>query len=435
MVGQGNQGMSDGTLSRPLDSPGTPSIPDLKADRWGAFPLAIMIMGLLGYLFAVRLPSLGSDVRLYAAFGDYFNSYGSLPAADTVVGSDSFASTYADFPALSLRVYQALALFGEEPNRFVWAAYFLVPLTIVMALVSVHGRRIGLNRLTARTLALVGMLMGIWTARFYEDKAHFLWLPLLVFLLAAVSPMAAAITTGVFSGWTGLLPLGPLLSATRQSRRRVLLFVVSTLSALIVLLAAGTASIGLLQNRAAREDGETFWFGFWRYLPIVDQSQFRLGFAVAMSIVALLAFQRRWLSLPAAFSASAFFFVTASSSFQHTRIWMLLPLAVFLLPTVRWQVGYLAVLAAWSCIPLIDFLGYGYFFAGAGLNSNQVTLLAIFTNVPVIFFFGSFVFSVYRGFRLQLGGVAGLFEPNTFSVTQKREYDGRAAAIPPPLGG
>jgi hypothetical protein len=394
------------------------------------FPGLLAVLGVVGYLFAVRLPSLGSNVRLYTAFGDFVNHQGHLPLPGSVTGSDSFVSSYADFPALSMRIYQMLSLAGPTPNRFIWAAYLLLPLTVVMVGLAVKGKRLGLSVAAARTFALVGMLMGIWTARFYEDKAHFLWLPILVFLFASTRPLLGAITAGVFAGWTGLVPLTPLLVSIRRSRQRIGLFVTAVLAMILVAFSAASMSFTLLENRAARESGETFWFGFWRYLPAIDNTSARITLALLASALAAFAFQRKWLSFPAAFSSSAFFIVTASSSFQHTRIWMLLPLAVFLLPSTRWQVSYLIALLAWSCVPLTDFLGYGYFFAGSGLSAIQDLGLAIFTNTPVFFFYGAFVFAVWRGKRLALNSAESIFEPNAQSV--KRLSDVSVPVFEPP---
>lgn len=352
----------------------------------------------LGYAFAVRLPSVGSDVRLYTAFADFFNQHGALPRAGEVVGADQFASTYADFPALSLRVYQLLALFGPAPHSLVWAAYLLIPLTIVLMVVGCHGARIGLTPTTARTLAVVGLFMGILCARFYEDKAFLLWLPLAIFLLASVSTLASAAATGLFAGWTGLVPFGPLLAAWQEGTGRLKRFLVTLAVAASVALSAGTASFTLLSNRQARESGSTFWFGFWSFLPALDTTGFRLGFALMASAIIFVAFQRRWLTFPAAFSASAFIVMTSSNSFQHTRIMMLLPLAVFLISGTRWRVTYLIALLGWACVPLIDFFGYGYIFAGVGLSDAQQLFLALYTNIPVVIFYALTMFAVAHGF-------------------------------------
>jgi hypothetical protein len=403
-----------------------------QSTKW-IFTTTLISLALLGYVFAVRFPSLGTNVRLYAAFADFFNTTGGLPQTGMTVGQDNFASYYADFPGLSLRVYSVLALFGASPNRFVWAAYYLIPLTVVLTAISLKGHRIGLSLVTARTLALVSLFMGICTARFYEDKAFLLWVPLLAFLLASLSPFMGAVATGIFAGWTGLLPLGPLLAAFRRQTRKVLLIITCAISALVVALAAGPATITLLNNRATREAGATFWFGFWRYLPFLDTTPIRTAIALAMGIVAVVAFQRRWISFPAAFSASAFFVISSSNSFQHSRIMMLLPLAVFLLPTVKWQIGYLWSIAVWSFVPLLDFFGYGYFFAGAGLSGQQDTLLAVYTNAPVFFFYAAFAFAIVRGIRDVAPSTANIFEPNALaggppasSTNQKQFTSGHA---------
>jgi hypothetical protein len=265
-------------------------------------------------------------------------------------------------------------------------------------IVGCQGPRIGLNRTSARTLAVVGLSMGIMCARFYEDKAFLLWLPLVVFLLASVSSTASAVATGVFAGWTGLVPLGPFLAAWQDHRGRGKRFALSIVSAMVVSLAAGMASLTLLSNRQAREAGATFWFGFWRYIPTLDSSTMRLVFMLGASALIFVAFQRRWLTFPAAFSASAFIVMTSSNSFQHTRIMMLLPLAVFLISGTRWRVTYLIALLGWACVPLIDFFGYGYIFAGVGLSEAQQLFLALYTNIPVVIFYALTVFAVAHGF-------------------------------------
>jgi hypothetical protein len=376
------------------------------------FAVLFVFLGVLGYAFAVRLPSLGHNFLIYTSFGSFVNANGRLPSDSDLVSVDRIPGYYADFPALSLRIYQALSLVGEEPNRFLWAAYFLLPLVLVLLATALRGPSIGLSPASARALALVGLAVGTWTARFFEDKAHFLWIPLLAFLLMSVRPWLSAAVVGLFTGWTGLLPLGPLYPAIRAQGNRIVLFGIAALAAALALLAAGTWSIDLLQNRAARETGETFWFGFWQYLPFLDNSPTRTAFGLLASAFALLAYQRRWVSFPAAVSASTVFVVTASNSFQHTRIWMLLPLVVFLMPSVRSQVWYLLGLFLWSCIPLIDFAGYGYVFAGSGITPTQYALVVIFTNVPVFFAYAAFVFAVVRGIRLKLPPSCGPFQPS-----------------------
>lgn len=382
------------------------------------FTALLISLGVIGYAFAVRLPSLGHNFLIYTSFGNFVNTNGRLPADTDLVSSDAIPGYYADFPAVSLRIYQLLMLSGEAPNRFIWAAYFLIPLVAVLVYTALRGTRIGLSPASARALALTGLAMGTWTARFFEDKAHFLWVPLLAFLLISVVPWLSAIVIGLFSGWTGLLPFGPFYAAIRARKYKVLLFALAAIAAIISVLAAGTASVELLQNRASRETGSTFWFGYWQYLPLLDNSPTRTAFGLLASAFALIAFQRRWLSLPAAVAASAIFIVTSSNSFQHTRIWMLLPLVVFLLPSVRSQLWYLLALFAWSCIPLIDFLGYGYIFSGVGITPTQNLLIVIFTNVPVLFAYGAFVFAVIRGIRLHLPHPTDPFMPNAQSVSR-----------------
>lgn len=372
----------------------------------------MILLGIIGYTFAVRLPSLGHNFLIYTSFGNFVNTNGRLPESTELVSSDAIPGFYADFPAVSLRIYQLLSLSGESPNRFVWAAYFILPLLGVLIATALRGNRIGLSVSSARALALTGLAMGTWTARFYEDKAHFLWVPLLAFLLMSVAPWLSAIVIGLFSGWTGLLPFGPFYAAIREGRNKVLLFSLAAVAAILSVLAAGTASVELLQNRAARESGGTFWFGFWQYVPLLDNSPTRTAFGLLASAFALFAFQRRWLSLPAAVSASAIFIVTSSNSFQHTRIWMLLPLVVFLMPSVRSQLWYLLALFFWSCIPLVDFLGYGYVFAGIDITPTQNLLVVIFTNTPVLFANVAFVLAVLRGIRLHLPDRSDAFQPN-----------------------
>jgi len=289
---------------------------------------------------------------------------------------------------------------GEVPNRFVWAAYFILPLTIVLAVTAAQGPRLGLELPVARALAVTGLVAGVIVARFYEDKAFLLWLPLIVFLLASTAPYVYAVAIGFLGGWTGLLPLAPLYAAIRQSKRKSLLFALSLFSSAASLLFAGSLVFTLVQNRLERESGSTFWFGFWRYLPSLDHSSFRTFVAIAACLVALVAFQRRWLSLPAAVGASMVISLSASSNFQHTRIWMVLPLVVFLLPSVRSQLWFLFGLLAWSLIPLIDFLGLGYVFAGVGISPAQELFLVIFTNGPVFLTYGLFVAAIIRGIRL-----------------------------------
>lgn len=382
------------------------------------FTAIFLGLGLLAYAFAVRLPSLGHNFLIYTSFGHFVNTNGRLPTETELISSDAIPGFYADFPAVSLRIYQLLMLSGETPNRFIWAAYFLIPLIAVLCATALRGNRIGLSTATARGLALTGLMVGTWTARFFEDKAHFLWVPLLAFLLMSAVPWLAAIVIGVFSGWTGLLPFGPFYAAIRARKHKVLLFALAAIAAIVSLLAAGAWSFDLIQNRAARESGSTFWFGYWQYLPFLDNAPTRTAFGIIASAFALLAFQRRWISLPAAVAASALFIVTSSNSFQHTRIWMLLPLVVFLLPSVRSQLWYLMALVLWSCVPLIDFLGYGYVFSGVDITQTQHLLIVIFTNVPVVFAYGAFVFAVVRGVRLHLPSPADPFLPNTETISR-----------------
>ena len=104
------------------------------------FTLLLAGLGIFGYFYAVRLPSVGFNVHLYSAFGTYFNATGSLPVEGQSIGSEPFLASYVDFPAISLQIYRLLALTGEEPNRFVWAAYYVVPVVLAaMALARLGG--------------------------------------------------------------------------------------------------------------------------------------------------------------------------------------------------------------------------------------------------------------------------------------------------------
>lgn len=94
------------------------------------FTLLLAGLGVIGYTYAVRLPSVGFNVHLYSAFGSYVNATGSLPVAGQSIGSEPFLASYGDFPAISLQIYRLLTLTGEEPNRFVWAAYYIVPVIL-----------------------------------------------------------------------------------------------------------------------------------------------------------------------------------------------------------------------------------------------------------------------------------------------------------------
>jgi hypothetical protein len=356
-------------------------------DRWSDRTVAwfLVAMGFLGYAFAVRLPSVGFNARLYATFGAYVNEHGALPARDEDIGTEPFSGSYADFPALSLRVYQLLANFGEQPNRFVWAAYYLIPLTIACIALARWGGRIALPRSTARLCAATALLIGIWTARGYEDKAHFFWLPVAAILIASWSPLAGAATTGVFAGWTGLVPLAPLLVAMRRGQRRVALFLVTAVVALGCAFAFGAGTLTLLANRRSREAPSTFWFGFWQLLGPLDTASVRMAFAALMGILIAYMYFRGWLSFPAALVGSAISLLCASPSFGNVRYWMVLPLAVFLIRTPKWQSRFLIVVAVWSALPLADFTTQGsYFVVDDTMGPARFVFLLAYTNVPVL---------------------------------------------------
>lgn len=265
-------------------------MPSAISDR--AFSIGLALMGVAGYAIVVRLASVGFNAHLYAAFGDYVNVNGHLPPPGVTVGADQIAANYADFPGFSLRVYQLLALAGAEPNRFWWALWLVAPLTIVAIMFARYGDRTGLSKGAARATAVVALALGIVTARGFEDKAHFFWVPALAILAAGSRPWLAAVTVGVFTGWTGATALSPLLFLTRQPRHRLLLAGVVVISAVVVLFAAGPETLTLLGNRRDRESGATFQFGFWQLIPIADIAAVRIAFGLAMGLAAVIVYAR-----------------------------------------------------------------------------------------------------------------------------------------------
>lgn len=171
------------------------------------FSAILLLLGVGGYVFSVRLPSVGFNAHLYSAFGTYVNTTGGLPVEGQYIGSEPFAASYGDFPAINLIIYRLLAMSGEEPNRFVWASYFIFPVVIASIALARFGGRLGLPLATARLTALTSIFLGSLVARGYEDKGHFFWLIVAVMFAASVNPLMGAIWGGVLAGWTGLAPL------------------------------------------------------------------------------------------------------------------------------------------------------------------------------------------------------------------------------------
>ena len=380
------------------------------------FTLLLAGLGIFGYFYAVRLPSVGFNVHLYSAFGTYFNATGSLPVEGQSIGSEPFLASYGDFPAISLQIYRLLALTGEEPNRFVWAAYYVVPVVLAaMALARLGGVRLGLPASTARATAVVGIIMGSFVARGYEDKGHFFWLLVGVFLLASINPLLGAIGGGVLVGWTGLAPLLPFLTASRVSQhfsRRLVLFLITTGTAVVCAFAAGPASLTLLNNRRLREESGTFWWGFWQYLGPLDAPVLRVGICLLVAVAILFTYQRGWLSFPGALTLMAVVTIASSNSFGHVRFEMLLPLAVFLLRSSRAQLIYLMVLLVWSAVPLYDFFRYGSVFVDQSVSPSVHFLLAIYTNAPIFALLLMWLYFIPWRRLLVSRTRTSIFEPN-----------------------
>jgi hypothetical protein len=349
------------------------------------FAFLLAGLGFLGYGYAVRLPSVGFNIHIYSTFATYFNSTGALPVEGQSIGSERFAASYGDFPAISLQIYRMLVLTGEEPNRFVWAGYYIVPVVLAAMALARLGGRIGLPSSTARATAAVAIVMGSLVARGYEDKGHFFWLLVAVFLAASIKPIFGAISGGIAVGWTGLAPLMPFLTATRVSPRfskRLFLFLLSSLTAIVCVFAAGPASLTLLINRRQRESSGTFWWGFWQYLGPLDTPTVRVGISLLISVAILLTFQRGWLSLPAALTLMSVMTIASSNSFGHVRYEMLLPLAVFLLRSARAQLIYLMALLVWSSAALYEFR-YPGVFVDANVTPVLYMLRAVYINGPI----------------------------------------------------
>ena len=381
-----------------------------------AFALLLVGLSVIGYAYAVRLPSVGFNVHLYSAFGSYVNATGSLPVAGQSIGSEPFVASYGDFPAISLLIYRVLSLTGEAPNRFVWAAYYIVPVVLAaMALARMGGGRLGLPTSTARATAMVGIILGSFVARGYEDKGYFFWLLVAVFLATSINPLFGAIGGGVLVGWTGLVPLVPLLTASRVSHRfvrRLALFLVSVGTALICVFAAGPASLTLLNNRRMRESSGTFWWGFWQYLGPLDTPAFRVGITLLIAVAILFTYQRGWFSFPGALTLMAVVTVASSNSFGHVRFEMLLPLAVFLLRTSRAQLVYLMVLLAWSAVPLYDFFRYGSIFVDQDASPPMQMFVGVYTNAPIFVLLIMWLYAIpWRSLTVSRSR-RSIFEPN-----------------------
>jgi len=351
------------------------------------FSLIIVVLGFLGYVFAVRLPSLGYDLRIYSTFGTYVNQTGELPIQGQFIGVEPIAASYGDFPAMALNIYRVLSLSGAAPNKWVWAAYFLIPVVIAAWALSKWGFRLGLPTSTARATAIVAVAFGSWTTRGYEDKTYMFWLFIAAMFAIAANHRFGSLASGVFAGWTGLVPLAPFMTATRITHnraQRVVLFLITTLSALTLAVAAGPMSLTLLNNRRLRESGDTIFWGFWQYLPALDTPIIRFGLTAILSIATFILFQRGWLSFPAAFIFMAIAMVSSSNSFGYFRFYNLLPLAVFLFRTPPMQMFYLTFICVWAIFPYSDFLRSGSVFADQGLSSSSYSLVVLLTNLPLL---------------------------------------------------
>ena len=360
----------------------------------------IAITGLAAFFFVVRLPSLGWNVHLYTAFGDYVNSFGRLPSSGTRIGITAVEAHYADFPGLSLRIYQLLALAGETPNKYVWALYLLTPLVIASGAFVVWGQRTGLSQRVALLVGLNGVILGAITARGFEDKTYFFWLPALIFLTLGRFPLSSAGAVGAFTGWTGVTPLAPFLILLDRAKHKVRRFAFAIFIALLVAVSGGSHTLTLLSNRLERESTGTFWFGFWRFLPWVDNSPFRGLVALAISILALTAFRQGWVNLPGAFTVMAITTIASTASFGHVRYVMLMPFVVYLIRRPALQLWYLLLLTLWGLVPLLDFLRYGSYFADDQMSSLQLSLVVAYTNLPLLMVLVAFASNIPWKVRL-----------------------------------
>jgi hypothetical protein len=357
-------------------------MPRAISDR--AFSIGLAFMGIAGYVVVVRLASVGFNAHLYTAFGDYVNANGHLPPRGVTVGADQIAANYADFPGLSLRIYQLLALAGVEPNPFSWALWLVAPLTIVAILFAQYGDRTGLSKGTARATSVVALTLGIVTARGFEDKAHFFWVPALAILAAVSRPWLAAVSVGIFTGWTGATALSPLLFLTRQPRHRLLLAGIVVVTAVVVLFAAGPETLTLIANRRDRESGATFQFGFWQLIPFADTAAVRIAFGLVMGLGAVIAYARGWIPFPAALTFMAVMTIAASPSFGHVRYAMLMPLGTYLLRSARGRGWYLTAVLVWGLVPLADLLRYGSMFADEAMTPTHHALVVAYTSLPIL---------------------------------------------------
>ena len=262
---------------------------------------------------------------------------------------------------------------------------------------------------------MVGIIMGSFVARGYEDKGHFFWLLVGVVLLASINPLLGAIGGGVLVGWTGLAPLLPFLTASRVSQhfsRRLVLFLITTGTAVVCAFAAGPASLTLLNNRRLRESSGTFWWGFWQYLGPLDAPVLRVGISLLVAVAILFTYQRGWLSFPGALTLMAVVTIASSNSFGHVRFEMLLPLAVFLLRSSRAQLIYLMVLLVWSAVPLYDFFRYGSVFVDQSVSPSVHSLLAIYTNAPIFALLLMWLYFIPWRRLLVSRTRTSIFEPN-----------------------
>ncbi len=199
---------------------------------------------------------------------------------------------------------------------------------------------------------------------------------------------------GAFTGWTAATPLAPFLLLFDKLGHHSRRFVIAVLAAVVIALAGGQHTWTLVSNRLERESTNTFWFGFWQFIPWADNSPTRSLVTLTVGVLAVVAFRQGWVNLPGAFTVMAITTIASAASFGYVRYIMLMPFVVYLIRRPTLQVWYLVVLAAWGLVPLVDFLRYGSYFADDQMSNLQFLFVTVYTNLPVllvlVLFFGNF---------------------------------------------
>jgi hypothetical protein len=365
-------------------------------------------LGGLGIIFASLAPLEGYNFRIYRAVATYYASSGQVPPPELVLTSEGLAGSYADFPALSLWVYRFLFETASPATVWLWCVVQIAPVVVAALALSVRGQRIGISRVPGRAAALTAIVFASALAAPKEDKTYFFWLMIGALFAYGTNRVLGSAVIGLFSGWSGLAVLAPLLPGTRNGlsvRWRLFLTAVAAAAAVLALFAAGTETVDLLRNRSAIESRDPYLFSLWLLAGPLANPQIRAGFLLVGAALCLVAYRRHAWSLPATMVAMATVTLLSSNNTYAQRILMLLPLGVLLIPQRRWQLIYLGGLFLWFA-PFVarEITPFGLSSNVPPDNQLLYLLSVLWTNAPLLLLLILWSRGTLRRWRGQVSG-------------------------------